>query len=111
MALYGGDVDLNVQSKHIPRGGIPPSFDNWVGRAENLVVNEEDMLFGDFMTRVVENQSNIVYPSYEHPNFQLSLDVINFFSYTISVYGGSMKTHTLIFCDLWWLLAILNKKA
>lgn len=39
----------NAQPKNIPRSGVPSSFDNQAGRTQNLVVSEEDMLFGDFI--------------------------------------------------------------
>lgn len=70
------------------RDGVPPGFDNQAGRVQNPVVNEEDMLFRDFLNRpVVENQAGIIYPSYGHPNFQLRPDVINLFSNSLSFYG------------------------
>lgn len=34
MAPRGGYGDLNAQPKHAPRGGIPPGFDNQVGRIQ-----------------------------------------------------------------------------
>ncbi|XP_022855443.1 uncharacterized protein LOC111376700 [Olea europaea var. sylvestris] len=88
MAHQGGNLEHNAQLKNIPRGGIPTGFSNQAGRAQEPIVNEEDMLFGDFMNPpVVENESSIVCPPYGHPNFQLRPDVISLFSNTIPFYG------------------------
>ena len=40
---------------------------------EEVVVNEGNMLVGDFMTpQIIQSQSSIVYPPFGQPNFRLS---------------------------------------
>ncbi|XP_022883489.1 uncharacterized protein LOC111400305 [Olea europaea var. sylvestris] len=88
MSHQRGNLEHNAQPENVPRGGIPLGFGNQAGRAQEPIVNEEDMLFGDFMNPpVVENESSIVYPPYGHPNIQLRPDVISLFSNTIPFYG------------------------
>ncbi|CAA3026382.1 Hypothetical predicted protein [Olea europaea subsp. europaea] len=65
MTHQGSNLEHNAQPKNVPRGGIPPGFGNQAGRVQEPIVNEEDMLFGNFMNpSVVENESSIVYPPY-----------------------------------------------
>ncbi|XP_022897634.1 uncharacterized protein LOC111411325 [Olea europaea var. sylvestris] len=87
-----GHLDPLIQHEQAPRDGVPPGFDNQAGRVQNPVVNEEDMLFRDFLNRpIVENQAGIIYPSYGHPNFQLRPDVINLFSNSLSFYDKARE--------------------
>lgn len=88
MERQEGQLEPIIRHEPAPRDGILPGFDHQAGRVQNPGINEEDMLFRDYLNRpVVENQGGIIYPSYGHPNFQLRPDVINLFSSNISFYG------------------------
>ncbi|XP_022855936.1 uncharacterized protein LOC111377113 [Olea europaea var. sylvestris] len=57
---------------------------------EEAVVNEGNMLVGDFMTpQIIQSQSSIVYPLFGQPNFQLKTNVIHLFQNGHQFYGRS----------------------
>lgn len=85
-------MEPNAQPEIILRGGIPPGFGNQAGRAQEPVVNEENMLFWDFMNpHVVDNELSIVYA---HMGIQtFNFDRISSVCFPISFHfmGGSMR--------------------
>lgn len=79
-------------------------FNPQASRVQDPTINEEIIFFGDFVNpSIVENQSSIVYLSYDHSNFQLRSDVINLFSNTTSFYGRITKnvhSHVVGFMEI-----------
>ncbi|KAL2526682.1 Retrotrans gag domain-containing protein [Abeliophyllum distichum] len=77
-------IDDNRIQDELPADGI----NNQAPLARSAEVNERDILMGEYMMPpIVENQFNIVYPSYRHNNFQLRLEVMNLFSDNLPFYG------------------------
>ncbi|XP_022849934.1 uncharacterized protein LOC111372029 [Olea europaea var. sylvestris] len=71
---------------------------------EEVVVNEGNMLVGDFMTpQIIQSQSSIVYPPFGQPNFQLKTNVIHLFQNGHQFYGRSDEnphTHVSRFLEM-----------
>lgn len=64
MERQEGNGDPNARPEHNPRDGVPPGFDNQMGRIQNPVVNEEDMLFSGFLEPPRDGKSIEYYLSF-----------------------------------------------